>query len=822
MKKILLLLVVVSTAFIMVISSCTKEADKQEEVVEKSQENPSEIEMGDGVHSITLSFPETKTAFGDSEVVEGKTYYKKNWTVGDKICINGRESLGLEDDNINEDKSSATFYFEEPIPSAEGYQVVYPSKAYNSSTKKVTIPAKQTFISGNFDKNADIILGYGTNLNDITLSNAVAYLKIRLKKGDYGNFGVKEVKLEAIGKKLNGEFDIADGGLALTVPSSSETASEQAITLDASAINPLLSDAPTEFLLAVAPQTLGGGFTVTITDTKDNTMSKTKPSSAELAAGGILAQQAFNFQEYRPIATADDLLAFAAACSAGDSNYWLITDNIDMDGETWPEAGTDDSVKDAFNGVLDGGNLGTENGGYKISNLTSTTGSFINFVYNGTVKNVTLDNTCSISHSGDVKDKNYFCVGMIGMSRGSTSYCFNKAILSCSSTYDNDTRLYVGGIVGRQYKNGTISHCYNFATVGCTASISSGDTAGDVYVGGIVASLERPEAGNKALIEYCTNSGNVTANPAKESFLHVGGVAGKIESVNGASDKLTITNLVNTGNVTKTNSNQKNDIAVLVAGLIGGIHGSSISSKTNTVVIENSYVSNCTVQNGAYNNTNGYGTASHTGGLFGVVRGVDTGQNIDIKSNCYANNVSVICRRGYAGGLSSWLRGTTVDGCKVLASSVKGSLAQCWHAGGISGYTRNSVIKNCDVTLTKDSQYSLYTSSKECNTGGIVGYVTDACSVINCRANVELMYQGTYNGTTGTKEGHRGWVAGIVDKDGTLSINKCGVRGTYGVTTASFTVTSENYADNLYGSDSAGTVTVGTGDDACYYWDGTL
>ncbi len=811
MKKSLMIIAAAAAA-LAILYSCSKEEKTPEQNNEKTPEEnvvPGEETPGDGVFSLTLTAPQTRTAFGEGEGTP--KVYPKKWMTGDVINVNGHDSNPLPSGTYG---NTATFTFNEDITAAS-YQVVYPASAYSAG--KVTIPSSQTYSMGQFDAAADIILGHGTDPDAITLNNAVAYLKVRLTKGSYGNFGVKDIKVVSSGKKLCGEFVIAGDGLSLTVPDSSADAAEETVTLSTG--GQLLGDSAIEFIIAVAPQTCN--IAVTITDMKDNIQVKNK-TGAVLAKGGILAQPAFGFDEYHAIATPADLLDFAAACSTGDSNYWLITANIDMAGETWKPAGIDDDSAKAFNGTLDGGNGGTENGGFKISHLSSTTGAFINFVYNGTVKNVTLDNTCSISHSADASSLNYLCVGMIGVSRGTTSYCFNRAPVSCSSTYDNDTRLYVGGIVGRQYRNGTISHCDNYAAVDCTASISSGDTAGDVYIGGIVASLERPDKGNNALIEYCTNSGAITANPAKESFLHVGGVAGKIESVNGASDKLTITDLVNTGNVTRINSTQKNDIAVLVAGLIGGIHGSSISSKANEVVIENSYVSNCTIQNGAYNNSNGYGNASHTGGMFGVVRGVDTEQNIDIRTNCYVNNVSVICRRGYAGGLSSWLRGTTVDGCQVLNSSVKGSLAQCWHAGGLSGYIRNSVIKNCDVTMTKDAQYSLYASHKECNAGGIVGYVTDACSILNCRANVELMYRGTYQGGSGSKEGHRGWIAGFIDTAGDLTINKCGVRGTYGNATPSITLTDSNFNNYIYGANSAGTVTVGTESNACYYWDGTL
>lgn len=815
-----------------VLFSCTKEQDKLEtETIEEKAEKPSGIEQGDGVYSITLTSPVTKTAFADTYEQDDHTFYNKHWTVGDKISVNGQESLALTAGDIDGDSRKATFHFEEAIPAVETYQVVYPSTAYNSSTKKVTIPAVQTFTSGNFDKDADIILGYGTDLNDITLRNAVAYLKIKLTKGDYGNFGVKEVKLTASGKMLNGDYAIADGGLTLTVPASTETESEQTITLDASAINPLLSDSETVFLLAVAPQTLSGGFTVTLTDTKDNTMDKTKSSSTELAAGSILAQPAFKFQEYKPIATADELIAFASNC-AGDDGWYKVTANIDINDATdptWPQAGTGDAEATAFKGGFDGGNEGTENGGFKISHLTSTTGAFINYLWStGTVRNVTLDATCSISYSADV-ESNLYMGAIAGLSRGTITKCFNRADVSWTST-SYSAPVYFGGIVGRQVETGSITSCKNYGDV--TSSALGGNS--NIYMGGIVGSIERTTGSATASISYCENQGKVSrgditntaeGNLSAASITHVGGIIGMLY-IKPASPKMTITNLVHSGKDVKgPEQNQNNGHAgqqkpVLVGGIIGGIHGDDISNTSGEVEISNSSVSNCNVYNGHWNNnTNnqdkdaGYGTSDHTGGFIGLARGAETSETIKL-IGCHVNNVDVSCRRGLAGGLVSWARGSRIENSDVLSSSVRAS-ANAIFAGGIAACAYDTNIVGCTVILTKNNTYSLRTRGSYYYTGGIVGWVRGASTISNCKAYVKLMAQ---SGTSG-KEGVRGWIAGYCN--GTLSITKCGLGGTYGETTPTITLDGDNYADYIYGSSSTN-VTLGTGTNACYYWDGTL
>ena len=807
MKKYLRILSASVAAFALLFS-CTKQEERPADSVEDPSENPGVISVGDGMYSLTVIATETKTTLGAYD--EGTSSYPKKWVAGDVISVNGTESLPLEAGD-GAGTSTATFRFSSDI-SAAAYQVVYPASAYNPSTGKVTIPAGQTFTSGSFDSAADIILGYGTNPASITVANAVAYVKIQLTKGSHGNFGVKNVKISAAGKKLNGAFEIAPGGLSLTVPASTDVPAEQVVTLDASAMNPLLSASPTTFFIAVAPQELAGGFTVTATDTKDNTMDKVRASAITLNAGRVRAMDAYPFEEYVSIKTPADLLAFASACSSGSDNYYDIEANIDMNGQVWPEAGTADAVGTAFNGVLDGGNNGTENGGFKISNLTSTTGAFINCVYNGTVKNVTLDSSCSIGYSTAIT-ANCYVGSIVGIGRGIISYCFNRAPVSCSSpSYSKP--IYVGGIAGRLYRKGSIEHCYNYASVTCSAA----NGTSEVCMGGIVGSLERNSAGDNATISNCQNEGKVDRGTlsadAIESPERIGGVIGRL-MVKAGSDKISISNLVHSTNTVNINyETRKDDISILVGGLIGGVYGSSVSNASADVDITNSHVLNCTVNNGYFNNTIDYGTAPIVGGLIGLCRGVTDGsQNICIKENCYVSNVAVTARRGMFGGLVGWMRGTEVNDCDVLASSVKSS-AQGYIAGGVVACAYDSVISGCNATLTKNATSSLYTKGSYLYTGGVVGWARGATTIENCRVFVTNMYQATVTA------GVRGWIAGYCNGTAT-TINKCGLGGTYGNSTPSITVDDGNFADYIYGSNSTN-VTVGTDTNACYYWDGTI
>ena len=810
-------LVAAATVFAFVFS-CAKEQELPVTPVDNTDEITGPVTPGDGHYSLTLSSPETKTSFGDKV---GFAYPKK-WSVGDKINVNGVESKELTADD-GAGTATATFHFDSDISGA-AYSVVYPASAYSASG--VTIPAVQSTADGSFDPAADIILGYGTDPSSITLSNAVAYLKIKLQKGDYGNFGVKSISVTSTGKKLNGTFAVA-GGTAITVPDATGVAAEETVTLNVTG-DVKMGDTEKEFLIALAPQTLAGGISVTVTDKQDNTQTMTKSSSTAFAAGQILAQPAFKFQEYVSIKTADDLIAFANACSAATTNYYVIEADIDMAGKTWPAAGTADEAENAFNGVLDGGNKGDDSG-YKISNLASTTGAFINHAYSrAIVKNVTLDASCSISYSADVS-ANCYIGGIVGMSRGVTTNCYNYASISCAST-SYSKPIWMGGIVGRLYRVGSVTNCHNKGAISCTPT--GGTDKVNIYIGGIIGSIDRTESADTAVIENSDNTGAITANPVNSSYVHIGGAIGWVYTVNGKASKLTITGLSNSGNVTRVNATQNNDHPVLAAGLIGGIHGSTISEKPGEVEITNSHVENCRIQNGCYNNKQGYGTASHTAGFVGVVRGDESSKNISFSNNCYVSDVFVICRRGFAGGFVSWARGVNITDCKVLNSSVRGILAQCWYAGGIAGCAYDATISNCIVTLTKEDTkgdaydtYTLYangngnSSTTSSVAGGIVAQARGTILIENSKAFIKKMHQGTAG-----KEAYRGWIAGYIDDNSgtetpSLTIKDCAVGGSCSSAPA-VTLDGTNFSSYLYGSKGEkGSVSV-TGTNT--YWDGTI
>ena len=162
MKKSILLagLAVVTLAFV----SCQKELEQLENPAAAGENT--EL-AGEPVFFLTASVEEQKTT------LDGVTV---NWSVGDKIVVNGVTSLPLTAESIN--GKAATFAFEAVLEAP--YRAVYPASAYvadsddpENDQATVIIPAEQNVTAGSFDPAAAIMIGEG-DANGLTFSHAVS------------------------------------------------------------------------------------------------------------------------------------------------------------------------------------------------------------------------------------------------------------------------------------------------------------------------------------------------------------------------------------------------------------------------------------------------------------------------------------------------------------------------------------------------------------------------------------------------------------------------------------------------------------------------
>ena len=165
MKKLHIYLMAAFAAFATI-------ACQREELVQtpSPEENP-EVQQGPAVWTLTAGF---KAEDGGSQIapasrtaLEGT---KVTWTVGDKINVNGVESLALTAADIEENAALAHFQFTE-VPQGDSLVAIYPASAYNGTTVKdgetyqtFNVPATQSYDyqSAGYDAASAIMTGVGT------------------------------------------------------------------------------------------------------------------------------------------------------------------------------------------------------------------------------------------------------------------------------------------------------------------------------------------------------------------------------------------------------------------------------------------------------------------------------------------------------------------------------------------------------------------------------------------------------------------------------------------------------------------------------------
>ena len=150
-----------------------------------------------------------------------------------------------------------------------------------------------------------------------------------------------------------------------------------------------------------------------------------------------------------------------------------------------------------------------------------------------TIKNVILDNTCSVKsmHSGS---SNAY-IGSIVSCCGSTTITttatvdiesiVNLAGITLEGSY---TGFYVGGIVGATYTSANgmlIKNCVNYGAISVKAS---GSTLGNTDIGGIIRCTDKSN-GN---IQNCLNYGVLNYDESAGDTPYIGGIAGYSQGSN--------------------------------------------------------------------------------------------------------------------------------------------------------------------------------------------------------------------------------------------------------------------------------------------------
>lgn len=257
------------------------------------------------------------------------------------------------------------------------------------------------------------------------------------------------------------------------------------------------------------------------------------------------------------IATAEDLASFRDRVNNGETTLNArLTADIDLGNAAWTPIGTSSTM---YAGIFDGD-------GHTISGLTVTGGNngLFKMTGNATIQNLTISDS-TIGKAGNEALLGAF----VGRIKGSTT------LINCHTT-DTVTVLggTIGGLVGGTDTANvdfvlTMTRCSNAATVTGNAP------SGQMGVGGLVGVLH-----NGAVITDSFNTGAVT-NKSTGSSAAVGGLIGNVFNNSDYKNRLTLTNVYNTGVVTAGGSTE------LAGGLVGSsTWGFDITNAYGTMTVK--------------------------------------------------------------------------------------------------------------------------------------------------------------------------------------------------------------------------------------------
>ncbi|MBQ0080167.1 MAG: hypothetical protein KBS95_01260 [Alistipes sp.] len=716
MKKTFLLL---ATILIAVLFSCTKTGfEEQDSIIDKT------------ILGVTHANLDTKTYLG-----EGVTSRPILWKAGDKIIVNKGDMKGAPGlvSQEYDGKASAIIPLESYM--AAPFNVLYPAEVM-AEDGTILLDEVQSFVSNNVASGTAISAGYSMS-DDISLKCLCGFIKFTITQ--QSDEEIESLTISSIGgKAMSGIFDID-----YNTPSMTCLSGKDFIRIE----NVSYTNGKAE-IIATIPAGTYEGFRVRIRSNKEkNNMMQahlTKNASTVDMLGGTMVDLGvipFNpNSSAKEITTAQQFQQFLNDVSLGDYTKWvdeksgevLLGSDIDF-------AGADIvSATASFAGILNGQ-------GYALKNTTFKQAIFTNLT--GTIKNIVLDETCTIifpSTSGTKEVRNAVLVEV--SEKGSViSGCVCKAICP-KVNHTTVGRHFFGIFAARSY--GLLQNCINYTDVdlefsNMDATIDMGLLVGatryaycsveecvnfgdftltilgkdnNVYMGGIVGVYT---ASN---VEKCINHGNITYNYSSSGtgLPYVGGVSG----ANGSTSACVLTSCANYGNVTLSSSGK------VYRPYVGGVIGSASATITS-----------CRNE--------------------GCVKVVGTYAQKTVSDVTYYPSIG-----GIVGINGDADHARTIAGCEnggdVLMESTPAS-ATYSRGGGIAGLNYGTTME----CLNKGNIHIL-DCGKDHYAAGIVGITTGiVCTIKNCRN------EGTISGSTTAGTNCSLLLGGIVGRERGAEISSC-------------------------------------------------
>ena len=710
-------------------------------------------QIGGGKTVLEVGLPDSKTYMGDNEGGSRSVY----WSNGDQIAVNGVASEELAE--LPAGTRSTTFTFDGVLNTP--YKIIYPASIYKDATH-VTLPAVQSYKAGGFADGMFPMAGYTTDGSDITLNHLCALVKISVLRasGD----GADTDKIACVrfkgrnAERVSGTFEIDYPNTALVNDAGTGTG------LEVRVVKSLATSTTTavDYYLVVPAREYENGFDVIVQDVNGHIMTKSKTESKTFEAGHFYKMAAFEFVPTGTelgveISNAEELIAFATAYNnqeyepLGGNFLATVTDDIVFDpassalyDATGGVGCVIDTETNYFNGVFDGGN-------HTISGLTATVPLFAYTGGAGTIKNLTLDSTCSFTvNTGSGSNHGV----LVGRNKGDIFDCTSNASLVINNLQDITSAVqYYGGLVGYN-PGGTIDGCTVTGDITCSQTDLTLTSSNSISLGGIVGY----QSSDGGTINDCHFTGNITvSDDTTYGGISITYVNEKDETVGAYFYVGGILGYANKGVISGCTAGDSEatrtiDLRGTFVPEIGGILGwnsaaasSSVSGSTNYMTLK--YASS------------GVRTATSPCRIAGIA--ARTAASV---SECY----------NY-GPVSTSCNSTTLTLGGIVGESAGANVSDCInYAGGT--LTRS----NADQTGAQANRYFVM--------GGIVGRLTSAAADVKaCTNNAAILSNipGTSTAMTMDIGGILGWADKQVDISGCE--NKGTLENNTGTTAVVFT-----------------------------------
>ncbi len=422
------------------------------------------------------------------------------WEAGDQVSVfapDGSNNLFTSEAETGAKTTVLNGADSFTIDLSQTYYAIYPYSADNSIENGVittTIPTVQTPVKGAFPVNHAVAVSDRQNLSFMNVC------------GLFG-FNITQEDIVSVTIKAKGAQEYLTGKVAVDCAAASYTVVDgltevTLVTKDKFAVG--------TYYVAVLPQTFSGvtvtmfkadGSVASVTNTAGFRLDRSHRLETGVIDGGTFAGK------ITTITNAAELQGFlAAADSYSAEDVVTVANDIDLSGyELVPAT--------SFAGTFDGQSN-------KITNWNTKTALF-NAV-SGTVKNLTIDQTCSleVQIKGDAA---FIALANSGTISGCTNY---GTVTSVKGEFvPEEESVYVNRAIGTiaAVSTGSVISCENHGTVTITPTRVGKFTR--QYIGGVTGIAQAASETANAM-ESCTNEGDVTFDGPFSSQIYLGGVCG--------------------------------------------------------------------------------------------------------------------------------------------------------------------------------------------------------------------------------------------------------------------------------------------------------